>query len=304
MSFKILRAGLQTTLQDFGRNGYRAIGIPLSGAIDSYSFQLANWLVSKPLNSACLEIYLIGPEIKFLSEMTIGITGAHFDLTLNGKTIHNNQTIHVKSGDILCFGKCRSGARAYLAFSGKPNYKTILDSLSTDTTSGIITTDSPIENGSIIKLIEHSNHSSPIKTIPKELIINYKKSHVIRVTTGLESHCIDHTELYSNEYKVEANSNRMGLRLFGETIRLNNNLEMISSPVTVGTIQLPTNGQPIITLNEGQTIGGYPRIAQVISADLPLLGQLAPNTKVSFYPVAHEKAKQIYYLKNKPLRNS
>ncbi|MRX27557.1 biotin-dependent carboxyltransferase family protein [Kangiella sp. HZ709] len=293
MSIKVLKPGLQTSIQDLGRSGFRHLGVSQAGAIDSYHLKLANWLVSKPLDSACIESYLIGPVIEFQSNMTIAITGAEFEMYLNNTPISNNRSYNVHSSDRLEFGKLISGARAYIAFSAALNCQTVMTCYSSDTTSGIAATQTPtLSVGEIISTLD-SIDELPIRTLPKELVIPNQKNIIVRVIKGLEYSRLTKKSkqiLFESTFKVDANSNRMGLRLNGEHLELKEQHEMVSSPIVHGTIQLPKSGQPIIALNEGQTIGGYPRVAQVISADLHLLGQAAPNSKISFYPITIDKA--------------
>lgn len=310
MSFKIIKAGLQTSLQDLGRKGYRRFGISQAGAIDSFSFKMANWLVSNHENSPCLEIYLIGPTIEFQTSMAIAITGGNFDIWLNDKLIAMNKTHSINAGDILKFGKRHNGARAYLAFSGSLNIPPTLESYSSDTTSGISSfvsnqNRSYFSDGDLLET-QNSNQLPSIKIAPKSLIPVYTNRMVLRVTKGLEFKNLTNSSqqrLFQEEFKVSANSNRMGVRLEKAQLDTKCKIEMVSSPITTGTIQLPQNGNPIITSNEGQTVGGYPRIAQVISADLPLLGQCAPSDLISFYPINHRKASKVYHAKSNLLEN-
>jgi len=136
MSMKFIKAGLETSIQDLGRFGQMHNGISRSGAMDPVAMQMANWLVSKPLDAAVIEITLLGPIIQFTSSMRIAICGAQFNCSINGKAIINDETITVHSGDILTFKKLQNGFRAYLAFSSKlpndnANVKSILGSYST-----------------------------------------------------------------------------------------------------------------------------------------------------------------------------
>ncbi len=305
MSIKILKPGLQTSIQDLGRSGFRHIGVSQAGAIDSYHLKLANWLVSNPLHSACIESYLIGPTIEFQSSMTIAVTGAEFEMLLNAMPISNNRSYKVRPGDRLEFGKLVSGARAYIAFSVKLNYQAVMSSYSSDTTSEIAATQTAtLQADDIIQTLD-SIDEVPVRTLAKELVIPNQKNIVIRITKGLEYSRLTKKSkqiLFESTFKVDANSNRMGLRLNGEHLQLKEQHEMVSSPIVLGTIQLPKSGQPIIALNEGQTIGGYPRIAQVISSDLHLLGQAAPNSKISFYPVSIDKAIFLHQCKTKLLK--
>ena len=300
MSIRIIKPGLQTSIQDLGRMAYRSQGISQSGAIDSYSLQLANWLVGKKADSPCLEVYLVGPAIEFQENLTIGIAGADFELFINDKAITSHRTHQIVKGDILTFGKCRSGARAYISFAGQLASTAILASYSQDLTAQL----GPY-NGKALRQgqefsIEKIDTPKIIKKIPQPLIPLYPKNSVVRVTKGLEFNNLSissQQHLFDKPFHISSHSNRMGIRLEDNPLQLENKEQITSSPIVTGTIQLPESGNPIITLNEGQTIGGYPRVAQVISADLPLLGQQAPGNHIRFYPVSIEKA--LLILNNK-----
>ncbi len=296
MSIKFIQAGLQTSLQDLGRYGYRSYGISQAGAIDPISLQLANWLVDNPANIPCLEVYLTGPEIEFCQNTTLGITGANFEIFINNELVESHQTLFLKKGDYLKFGRLNSGARAYIAFAGTIDTKAFLNSHSTDTTSKLGNNKGySFTSGDQLELIV-SNKKFTYKQIPQNLLINYSSNRVLRVTPGLEYPQLTKASqqtLFTDYFKVSPNSNRMGLRLSENQLFLRSPKDMTSSPITVGTIQLPQDGFPIIIMNEGQTIGGYPRIAQVISADLPLLGQIKPNANIRLFNVSHQHALAI-----------
>ncbi len=306
MAIKFLQAGMQTSLQDLGRPGYRSIGISQAGAIDSDNFKLANWLVGNPVNNPCLEIYLGGPVLEFTQDMVIGIAGAKFQIFINDKLTSSDQTLFVNKGDILKFGQSVSGARAYIAFNGSPKDEQFLNSYSCDTTSQLGYNSGKSFHDNQILDIQTRNHTKQIRLLPAELNTQYPKNMLIRVTKGMEFDLLTEEakrNLFEQSFSVSHNSNRMGLRTSGQALQVNFEKTMISSPVTVGTIQLPTNGQPIVLLNEGQTIGGYPRIGQVISTDLPLLGQITPHSKISFYLVNIAKAIDINHFKKNSIAN-
>jgi len=304
MQIEFLKPGLQTSLQDSGFSGYMQDGVSTSGAMDQMAMKLANWLVSKPANSAVLEITLIGPTIKFNSEMQIAICGAYFDCVLNATKVENNKTISVRAGDILKFNRLNSGSRAYLAFTGLLKQPKFLNSHSTNLSVGF-----GANFGKSFKACDKisfdENNNSSIKVLPKKLQISYSNHMQIRVTQGIE---VDHFDgsnrdlFYSQTHEVTKDSNRMGLRLNSTPIKVEPKQSMTSTGISQGTIQIPNNGQPIITSVEGQTIGGYPRIANIIRADLHMLGQLKANDRINFVKVDADYAQQLWKQKNSLLR--
>lgn len=299
MSINFIKAGLQTSLQDIGRKGFRRFGIPNNGALDPVSLQIANWLVSKPLHSACLEITQAGPVIEFTQDMAIAVTGAHFELSIDDIPVDMHQTLLLNKGERLTFGKLVNGARAYLAFSAEPDLPKIMDSYSTNFMAqfGGYKGKAFKNNGSLrLKNVFKPEE----KDTPKELQLHFGDNYQIRFIQGREwSHFSNDTQksFIDSGYKVTSQSNRMGMRLKGEVLKTTETLSMTTAPITPGTIQIPPDGQPIITLADGQTTGGYPRIGQVITADLPILGQLKANDSISFQKIGVDDAIDLFKAK-------
>ncbi|TQV89807.1 biotin-dependent carboxyltransferase family protein [Aliikangiella coralliicola] len=301
MSIHFVKPGLQTSLQDLGRIGQMHKGISRSGAMDTVAMQMANWLVSKPLDSAVLEITLVGPTLAFEKAMTLGVCGAEFELFLNGNQVFNNESFNVKPGDKLQFDKLKTGARAYLAFSGELKLAKVLASYSTHITAGF-----GGYQGRQFKLNDslelHQTQIKDARKLPKECEMFYSGNYLLRCVSSVESSLFkqqNKNQFYASSYKVSTDSNRMGIRLSDNPIQLDNKLEILSSGLTQGSIQIPPSGEPIISSVDGQTIGGYPRIANVITADLSLLGQLKANDKVNFVFTTNKQANIILTNKQK-----
>ena len=303
MSLTFLKPGLQTSIQDLGRCGKMHFGINQSGAMDFLSLKLANWLVGNPLNSPCLEIALVGPTIKFKASTSIAICGAEFDIYHNGDLVFNDETIQICKGDILEFDKLRSGARAYLAIAGKLKCEKQFGSYSTHLMAHFGGFQGrQLKTGDKIKIKDP--RLNDVKVLEKKLRLKYLGNYLIRFTEAVESSFFSpesRRQFTQNEYKVSADSNRMGLRLVGHPISPQTNEQVVSSGLVPGTIQVPSSGLPIITGVDGQTIGGYPRIGNVISADLSLLGQLKAGDKIKWQFVELDAAKQFLNLKQKML---
>lgn len=284
MSMQFIKAGLQTSIQDLGRHGLMHLGISNSGAMDSNSMKLANWLVDKPVESPVIEITLIGPKIRFEKPMTIAICGAQFDLYLNGDLIFNDETIQVKKGDVLEFDRLQQGARAYIGFSGNLQLVPLLDSFSTHLTANFGGLNNRQINDKDRLEIATSTLSSN-KTIAVRNEVVYSGNYLLRCTHSVESDRFSQRQteqFFSQRYQVTSECNRMGIKLSGVAVEFERQFDITSCGLTQGSIQIPPSGQPIVSSVDGQTIGGYPRIANVISADLPMLGQLKAGDQINF----------------------
>ncbi|NLE36136.1 MAG: biotin-dependent carboxyltransferase [Bacteroidales bacterium] len=305
-------AGLLTTVQDRGRYGYQRFGMPVSGAMDVFSLELANLLVGNEPGDACLEATISGPQLEFTGATWIAITGADMDPHLNGQGIPMNTAVDVRPGDRLGFRGLRSGCRAYIAFAGGIAVPPVMGSRSTYIRAGIGGFQGrALMPGDELPLGEFDPLSPPgrlstdyakgkprLKKIPEGLIPEYKHEQTIRIISGPEAHYFEIAGLrsfLSTEYTVTAQSDRMGYRLSGEPIRHKEGMtNIISAGISLGTVQIPGDGQPIILMADRQTSGGYARIANVITADLTLLSQMRPGEIIRFKETTFEIAQQIY----------
>ncbi len=293
-------AGLLTTVQDRGRYGYQRFGMPVSGAMDVFSLELANLLVGNDPGDAGLEATISGPELEFTGATCIAITGADMDPHLNGQGILINTAVVVRPGDRLGFRGLRSGCRAYIAFAGGIAVPSVMGSRSTYLRAGIggfqgraLMPGDELPLGELESLspsdllIRGADQRKPrLKKLPDGLIREYKHEQLIRIISGPEAHYFEIGGLrsfLSTEYIVTAQSDRMGYRLSGEPIRHKEGAtNIISAGISLGTVQVPGDGQPIILMADRQTSGGYARIANVIAADLTLIAQMRPGDKIRF----------------------
>ena len=299
MSIEVLKPGMQTSIQDSGRSGYRHLGVAKGGAMDTLSMPLANWLVGNKATHPVLEICLIGPTLLFKQALSIAITGAQFELSVtskNGKTraVYNDQTIQLKVGDTLHFGKRLQGARAYLAFAAKLDSKAILGSYATHFLAEFGGLHGrALKSGDVILL--RQCRRCPSRKLDKAQQ-QYSGKYLLRCTDTVESAQFSQEQknaFYRNSYTLSSASNRMGLRCEGEPLTSLDLPEMTSSGLTQGSVQIPPYGLPIISSVDGHTIGGYPRIANVISADLFALGQLVAGDQIKFVAVELAQAHDI-----------
>ena len=281
----VIKPGMLTTIQDEWRWGLQAQGVPVAGPMDPVSHRLANALVGNARNAAVLEITLVGPELEFDDERLVAVTGAAFDLWLDGRPVPHNAAFTAPAGSRLRFGERRIGARAYLAVAGGIAVPPTLGSRSTHVISAMGGIDGrAIRARDRLPLGEATG--VPSAGGQRAAIIPLPDRHArIRVLPGPQA------ELFSSEaldvlqsapYVIAQNSDRMGFRLEGPRLSHWRGADIISDATPLGVLQVPASGQPILLMADRQTTGGYPKIATVIAADMAVAGQLAPADAITF----------------------
>lgn len=289
---EILRPGLMTTVQDAGMRGLESYGISPSGAMDLHSLRLANLLAGNPAGAAALEITLQGPSLTVSCDTVAAVCGGEFELTLNGGPLPMRTAFAMKAGDTLSFGACRSGCRAYLAFSGGFDLPPFLGSLSTTLKLGMGGfRGRRLEGGDLLPLRESRRGLPGLgkRSLPAEK----QKARRLRVLPGPQEELFSEEGLrtfYGSGYTVTPASNRQGCRLSGQPVALKAPVNIISEGIVTGAVQIPPDGLPIVMTAERQTCGGYPKIGSVIDADLPVLAQCRPGDTVFFEPATAEEA--------------
>ncbi|HEV8080192.1 MAG TPA: biotin-dependent carboxyltransferase family protein [Chitinophagaceae bacterium] len=301
MSLQIIKSGLLDSIQDKGRHGYQHLGINPGGAMDSFSTQAGNALLGKDLYSPVIEIHFPASVILFEKETIICITGADFSPVINQKKIPIDQPIVVNKNSVLQFEKKESGARCYLAVLHKFDLDKWLNSYSTNLVAGAGGFKGrALKIGDIIHFKNNFEYKylakeKDLSLLPWKTISTQGAKKEIRFIKGPEWDWLtnDAQKVFAERnFQILNNSNRMGYHLKGNSLKLKEDKQLISSGVTFGTIQLLPNGQMIVLMADHQTTGGYPRIAQIISADLPLLAQRNPGDEIKFYEVEHDFAEQ------------
>ena len=311
----VVKPGLLTTVQDLGRYGYQKFGVIVSGAMDHFAHTIANYLVGNDANEATLEITLVGPELIFKNDALISICGANISPMINGKPVPTWHPIFLKAGCKLTFGPLRTGCRTYLAIAGGINIPEVMRSKSTYLRANIggikgrplqkddrISVGKPSKLGDIImEYLQGKTHEDSFAigswTVPTHIYPWNNKEIHIRVMRGYQFSLFtkeSQKEFFTSPYLVTSQSDRMGYRLDGPPLSLKVAKEMISEAVDYGTIQVPADGKPIILMADRQTTGGYPKIAQVASVDLPLVAQAKPGDKLFFHEISHEDAQRLY----------
>ena len=291
---KILRPGLYTTIQDMRRVGFKKYGIPNSGPMDEYSHVLANWLVEKHYLSETLEINYYGPKLKFNFDTTIGIFGANFDTYLNNQKIKINKSINVKSGDTLDIGVCLDGSRIYLSFSAKMKLDKSFNSLSTyeKINIGGVNGKKLAKNDSISFL---KSKEVIVRTIPESFKRKYYEVSTIRVIKGVNYNMISEKskKKLGKEFNVSSESDRMGIRLNGNKLKVLDQNSIESTIVSKGTIQLPPGGDPIILMSDSQSTGGYPIIGNIARVDISRVSQIKPESKLKFKFITLDESESL-----------
>ncbi|GAB3877123.1 biotin-dependent carboxyltransferase family protein [Hymenobacter segetis] len=313
MSLRILRPGLLTTVQDLGRFGYQQDGIIVSGAADALALRVANLLVGNEEPVAGLEITLLGPRIRFEADHLIALTGAHLSPTLNGQSMGRNRAIWVAAGAELAFGPAVAGCRAYLAVAGGVAVPLVLGSRSTYLRAGFGGLNGrALRAGDELPIGEPSATSAAIRAALFNSQKNWVQARftpgpglcpaprpepVIRALRGPEYaqfSAESQQAFWCQPFTISTEADRMGCRLQGPGLKRLETTELLSSAVTFGTVQVPAGGQPIALLADHQTTGGYPRIAQVISADFAALAQVRPGQRLRFQEVMLAEAQALY----------
>lgn len=285
---EVIKPGFFTTVQDLGRWGYQRYGIGTAGALDSFALTAANLLLGNAEEAAGLEITLAGPLLKFHQDTLVAITGADLNPRLNEKPIPTWTAFFISAGSILSFGQKKSGVRAYLAVWGGIDVPPIMGSRSTYLLGRFGGLEGrPLKAGDILPLLPCPSQVPELagRSLPISLRPPYQRNPCLRVILGpfIDYFSAEGREAFlTSAYTITPQSDRMGYRLQGTPITRAINAELITCGLANGTIQVPPDGQPILLLADRQTIGGYPIIATVINADLPLAAQCAPGDKLRF----------------------
>lgn len=297
----IEKSGLLTSIQDLGRYGFKKYGVITSGAMDPLSHRIANLLVGNDENEPTVEITLYGPTIRFLEDTLISVCGGNLSPSLNDRPMDMSCPIRVQKGDVLTFGQPKNGCRAYLAVHGGININKVMGSYSTYLRAQFGGYKGrALQKGDRLEYRPYNSEWEVIgsnwfasSTIHKEP----EGIQKVRVVEGrqFEEFTKESKDAFVKEtYTVSSQSDRMGYRMEGVSLQLSKQKEIISEAVTFGTIQVPANGKPIILMADSQTIGGYPKIADVISVDLPVVAQAKPGDSLQFEWVTLDKAQRLY----------
>jgi biotin-dependent carboxylase-like uncharacterized protein len=289
----VVRPGMLTTIQDLGRWGRQSRGVPVAGPMDAYSHRFANRLVGNDPGAATLEVTLIGPDLQADGDVTCAVAGAQFSLTVDERPVPMNQSFMMRSGSRLRFGARSAGARAFLAVPGGLSLEPQFGSRATS----LIARMGPFGGRAIAAgdvLPVGAPAAFPVRPqqsgTPLDLPGGGARLRVVRGPHELKFTNAAFDVLFSARFIVTSNSNRMGYRLDGPALQHSGTADILSDATPIGSLQVPAAGTPILLMADRQTTGGYPRIGTVITADLPLAGQLAPGDWIEFAPCARDAA--------------
>ncbi len=306
MSIQIIAPGALTTVQDYGRAGLGEIGLSPSGAVDTRSMELANILVGNAMGEAVLECTITGPTLHFTRDNVIAITGAFMAPKLKDRDIPMNRAVTVKAGEVLSLGLAVTGCRSYIAFAGGLHIKECFGSKSTNLKCGI-----GGFNGRALKAkdeIAFLNPSAGLDQMEKRV---YKQMEaivsprIIHVILGPQEDYFTEEGIkifLSSPYRLTADSDRMACKLSGPDIAGIRTTDIISDGIALGSIQISSNGQPMVMLSDRQTTGGYAKIATVISTDIPYIAQCRPGDTLLFQRITLEKAHKLYHQRVNAMR--
>lgn len=323
MTIQVVQPGLLTTVQDLGRRGYQKYGVIASGAMDEVALRVANLLVGNAHGEAALEMTVLGPEVFFAGAALIAVTGGDLSPRLDGQAVPLWRPVYLPRGGMLRFGPCAAGCRAYLAVAGGLAVPVVMNSRSTYLRAGlggfrgralqagdVLPLGQPGETGLRLQrqLAAHAG-GGPLAAaawcygrgrLPREGEVTQ-----LRALPGRQHAWFDaasRRRFFSEAFQVTLCADRMGYRLFGPQLSLEQPRELLSEAVAWGTVQVPADGQPIVLLADRQTVGGYPKIAQVARVDLPLLAQVQPGGQLSFREIALAEAQRLYLRREQELQ--
>jgi antagonist of KipI len=307
-SLHVESPGFLTTVQDLGRPGNGVFGVSASGAADPVALQLGNRLVENPPGAAALEMTLTGGTFVFPEGAIFALSGSDFPATLNRGPIAQWSTYHATRGSKLSVGPTGNGARCYLCVAGGIQVTLFLGSASTHLLSGIGGFHGrALRAGDVLQLRTPSPTANfPRRTIHSDALEKLKPRKILRVREGPQRSWFSnevYRALFESAFQVTEEANRMGLRLSGPSLAITDHRELISEGTPLGAIQVTPAGQAIILFVEQQTAGGYPKIANVIGADLPSLGQLRPRDSIRFQLVSLEEARAAWLAQQELLQS-
>ena len=284
----VIKPGPLSLIQDFGRFGVAHLGLTQGGPVDDYSYSWANYLLGNTVNQAALEITLGQCVLKVDFDCEMAICGGDLQATLDGNPLSNWTSFQAFKGQVLSFGLPKNGLRAYLAIKGGFNVPNTLNSSSTVTREkigGLTQDGQPCQQGQQIGFNQHKlSHTFKALSVTFRYKPDYNLPVNLRVIEGYQNELFTESAketFYNAQYIVDQNSNRMGYRLNGEPVT-SPDRSLLSEGIALGAIQIPQDGQPIVLLNDRQTIGGYPKVGCVARIDLPRLAQAKPGHEISF----------------------
>ena len=314
----VRKPGLLTTVQDLGRPGYQQYGIVVGGALDAFSARVANLIVGNDDNAAVLEMAQTGPELFCEQEALVAWCGADFDARIGGQPLPRERAVRVAAGETITFGLARSGLRAWLAFAGGIDVPLVLGSRSTYRRAGIGGHEGrPLAAGDNLNLggrtgwnekvlaaLRSADRRAAAWSVRPDVLGRPPADGIVRAIPGPEWSWFNPDSqriFFSTRWQATKEADRMGVKLEGPGLVLAKPREMISSCVNTGVVQVPAAGQPIVLLPSRQSVGGYPRLAAVVAADIGRCSQLRPGDRVQFQEITLAAAHELHLARERDL---
>lgn len=292
---RVAAPGFFTTVQDLGRYGYAHLGISPAGAADRLSFRIANRLVGNDENLPALEMTLSGATLEFTESAVVALAGAHCESRIGAGQAPRNAAFDVAAGAVLRCGNISGGARCYLAIQGGYDIPLAMGSASTFVAGHFGGFQGRrLQTGDVLHVGQHNRLG--VRSLRPGALDTLRAPRELGVTRGAQQDWFGAEaweRFFAGVYVVSEQSDRAGLRLKGEPVRPHEATELLTEGIPLGAIQVPQDGQPIILFIDQQTTGGYPKIANVIAADMHRVGQLRPRDEVRFVEVNIQQAVQM-----------
>lgn len=302
--------GMFSLVQDLGRYGWQRFGVPANGAMDERAHRIANALVGNDDDAATLECTLTGPTLHFARNTLIALSGADMVVTADGKRVPMNRAVMLRRGVVLAFGACRRGTRTYLAVRGGIDTDPVMGSRSTFVRGAYGGVEGrALRRGDRVPVATPQEDQLPLDRMLVQSGMPFVEAGAVELPAVASGNAVDSAPIrfmrgpqwrkfslaarqafVRQPFVISTQSDRMGYRLEGPELALKQPLEMISEACDFGTVQVPPSGSPIVLMADRQSAGGYPKIAYVISTDLPLLAQAAPGDSLHFAPVSLRQA--------------
>ncbi len=298
-SLIVEKSGAMSLIQDFGRYGLSHLGITQGGPVDDFAYSWVNHILGNPVNCSVIEITLGQAQFVANSDCELAIGGGDLRAAVEGRPIRNWSNFIVRKGQRLTFSIARNGLRAYLAVKGGFQFEPHLLSTSCvqrDSLGGVNQDGGALESGQTLPFVSHSTLHHQARHLTFRFTPDYNLPLTLRVIETYQADEFDEQAketFYHSEFTIDPNSNRMGYRLSGDSVTPPNE-GILSEGIALGSIQVPPDGQPIILLNDRQTIGGYPKIGCIARIDLPRLAQAKPGQKVRFVKGDREGLQDVW----------
>lgn len=323
MNLIIHHPGLLTTVQDLGRHGFQQYGVMESGAMDTYALRTANLLAGNAERTAALEMTLSGGTFEFSEDSLIAVCGADMSAAVGQTAVPMCRPVFIRKGNVMTFGRAVSGCRTYLAVAGGIDVTEVMGSTSTYLRGGFggyrgraLQKGDRLRTGTKSDWALRQRASLSARCGEGEFVAAVWSASSIQVASNLYHRAVramrghefdlfaaeSRERFFAGTFRVESRSDRMGYLLCGPELSLAEPQEAISEAVAFGTVQVPPGGNPIVLMADHPTTGGYPRIAQAASVDLPVLAQMKPGESVRFQEITLAEAQRLYTAKEMEIR--